>query len=229
MIGLFMLSLLGSILLWQGTFAIPNATAIPIGNGSCIAWPDFWDVSFPIRVDLSGEIWIVVDQADDPDANGLYVKPRNFSEPDFDFRDWVVSSNQVSTDLAKINLVVDFRSTRHTLRRPLNIFRCFDGTLHLNPMSPTYEVSVSRNTGIMTLDTGYKLEPYAHEVNGVRQNGTFLGALNHTTWGFNYVRPQVCGALDYYEARLQGLPPDHNSERSSTAAPEFFGFLKLKP
>lgn len=55
---------------------------------------------------------------------------------------------------------------------------------------------------------------YAHELNGVRQDGVFLGIANVTTWAFRRV-----ANLGYYEVRLFGLGANLKDG-------EFKGFLK---
>jgi hypothetical protein len=59
-------------------------------------------------------------------------------------------------------------------------------------------------------------ETYAHEIGGVRQNGTFLGSGNVTTWGFRrpsegdsagywFVRLLVPGWKDLYDGEFKGF------------------------
>jgi len=61
----------------------------------------------------------------------------------------------------------------------------------------------------------------------VRQPGVYLGTMNQTTWGFYYERPEECGALDFYQARLLDLPVDPDTEPKARTDPWFKGFLKV--
>ncbi|KAI3341414.1 hypothetical protein F4824DRAFT_496164 [Ustulina deusta] len=45
-------------------------------------------------------------------------------------------------------------------------------------------------------DPNYELGPYIHEIDGVRQPGVYIGAVNVTTWGFNYQNSSETG--EYY-------------------------------
>lgn len=76
---------------------------------------------------------------------------------------------------------------------------------------------------------GYRVEVYGHEIDGVRQDGVFLGALNRTTWGFRFVNGLANGACgrDYYEVKLLDLPVDPDTEPTAGSPPEFRGFIKV--
>jgi hypothetical protein len=86
----------------------------------------------------------------------------------------------------------------------------------------------------------HKLQMYYHEIDGVRQEGLYLGALGKTTWGFVYRRPKAedCPASgdapsDYFDVKLQGLPqmdyvePRVNYDRWGEYDPRFYGFLSV--
>ncbi|OTB11299.1 hypothetical protein K445DRAFT_26662 [Daldinia sp. EC12] len=66
---------------------------------------------------------------------------------------------------------------------------------------------------------------YSHIVDGVVQPGVFLGAVNVTTWGFNYQNNTEAG--EYYFVRLLGP----NSNNLATGKPlnpgEFTGYIKI--
>lgn len=54
---------------------------------------------------------------------------------------------------------------------------------------------------------GLRPETYAHEIQGVRQEGTFLGLENSTRWAFKFVLgPGGAGSeeLDRWDMRLLG-------------------------
>ncbi|CAI4218830.1 unnamed protein product [Parascedosporium putredinis] len=81
---------------------------------------------------------------------------------------------------------------------------------------------------VLQFAPGYDVEVYSHTVDGVEQPGKFIGALNQTTWGFAYVQPTECGKMPYYEAMLQGLPVDPDTEHKAAWPPEFFGFIRAQ-
>ncbi|KAI0142525.1 hypothetical protein F4776DRAFT_511207 [Hypoxylon sp. NC0597] len=74
-------------------------------------------------------------------------------------------------------------------------------------------------------DPNYHLETDSHAVEGVTQPGVFLGAVNVTTWGFNYQNFTETG--EYYFLRLLGP----NSQNRATGKPlnpgEFTGYVKI--
>ncbi|KAI1417929.1 hypothetical protein F5Y13DRAFT_184442 [Hypoxylon sp. FL1857] len=69
-------------------------------------------------------------------------------------------------------------------------------------------------------------EPHSHVIEGVTQPGVFLGAVNVTTWGFNYQNFTETG--EYYFSRLLGP----NSQNRATGKPlnpgEFAGYIKVE-
>ncbi|KAJ8122985.1 hypothetical protein ONZ43_g955 [Nemania bipapillata] len=74
-------------------------------------------------------------------------------------------------------------------------------------------------------DPNYELEPYIHEIDGVRQPGVFIGAVNVTTWGFNYQNSSETG--EYYFLRLLG-PNSHNlATGEQLNEGEFTGYIKV--
>ncbi|KAI1341720.1 hypothetical protein F5Y15DRAFT_413649 [Xylariaceae sp. FL0016] len=74
-------------------------------------------------------------------------------------------------------------------------------------------------------DPNYIIEPYAHAIDGIQQPGVFIGALNVTTWGFNYENSTETG--EYYFLRLLG-PNSHNMATGEQLNPgEFTGFIKV--
>jgi hypothetical protein len=74
-------------------------------------------------------------------------------------------------------------------------------------------------------DPNYELEPYAHVVDGMRQPGVFIGAVNVTTWGFNYQNSTETG--EYYYLRLLG-PNSHNlATGEQLNEGEFTGFIRV--
>ena len=70
-------------------------------------------------------------------------------------------------------------------------------------------------------------ELYQHSIDGVVQDGEYLGLNGLTTWGFRY-QGFTCGAnatRDYYEVKLMGMPETEGDTAGYEV--EFKGFLKL--
>lgn len=208
-------ALLAGIFQITSVLAVPNVTVVPLGSTDCTAWPDWLPTP---DADTTGGLQLVIDQADDDGVDGLYSNPVNYTWP---------AGQDTPNGFNFTALTFDLRKS---LSFAKEYYRCFDGVLRqgygLNP--PAITVAKDQRNGFLTYsDGGYKVEPYAHYVNGTLQPGIFLGAMNLTTWGFNYVLPETCGQLDYYEARLQGLPLDPNTEPHAANGPQFFGFIQV--
>ncbi|KAI0193614.1 hypothetical protein EV127DRAFT_505745 [Xylaria flabelliformis] len=74
-------------------------------------------------------------------------------------------------------------------------------------------------------DPNYKLEPYMYEIEGVRQSGVFIGAVNVTTWGFNYQNSSETG--EYYYQRLLGPKNRNLATGEQLNEGEFTGYIKV--
>jgi hypothetical protein len=72
-----------------------------------------------------------------------------------------------------------------------------------------------------------KVEAYAHETGGVRQDGVFIGSGNVTTWGFRHQPASECES-DYYEMRLLGRDGADPTTGEPLRDGEFKGFLKVE-
>jgi hypothetical protein len=188
--------------------AVPNVTVVPLGPGSCVYWPN-WQGSGGDRIDISGGLRILVDQSDDDGVNGLTLEQKTFN--------WTYGPVRA--------LVADLRKSSRLGAK--SWFRCVNGALEY-PQGDKFNVGKDQRNGFLRIGEGYTPEVYAHEVNGVRQPGVFLGVKNQTKWGFNYRGPEACGELDYYEVKLQDLPLDPAVEPRAGYNPEFFGFLKVE-
>lgn len=202
--------------------AVPNVTVVPLNSKGCSAWPGY--IRTP-DADATGYLRFEVASADDPAIDGLLGTSHT--------QNWPIPSNYSNTVQT---LVVDVRkSTR--IAKP--VFRCLDGELHMNsPTNPAITVSKDNRGAWMMLGEyadgpGYKLDVYAHEIDGVRQPGVFLGAEGRTTWGFNWERPSTedCtngnAGLDWYTARVQGLEYDPSVPSRAWRDAEFEGFLRV--
>ncbi|KAM7198218.1 hypothetical protein V8F20_006245 [Naviculisporaceae sp. PSN 640] len=202
--------------------AVPNVTVIPLGSKDCSSYPGL--IRTP-AADITGYLRFEVTNSDDPAIDGLLATTK--------IQRWPTFQNLSAT---VTTLVMDVRkSTR--LAKP--VFRCFNGALEIvGDGDPKITVSKDWRGAQMMLGDyqggpGYKLEPYAHEIDGVRQEGVFVGANGKTTWGFGWERPsqEDCvngnSGLDWYSARLQGLEYDPSVESRAWGPVEFEGFIKV--
>ncbi|KAM7215158.1 hypothetical protein V8F06_009476 [Rhypophila decipiens] len=197
--------------------AVPNVTVIPLGSKDCSSWPA--QIRSP-GADISRYLRIEITSPEDVGLTGLLSTSST--------QNWPTVGNLSNTED-----YVSFDVRRSTyFAKP--VFRCSNGTLHMN--SPDFEpISVSRDyrgawmmLGEFADGPGYKLEPYAHELDGVRQEGVFLGAKGKTTWGFAYERAEVCGGLpDWYTARLMGLEIDPTVNDRAWGEIQSKGFLRV--
>lgn len=195
----------------SAVLAVPNVTVVPLRTDDCVDWPNW----LPVRgSDITGGFDIQVDQCDDEGLEGLLTTTIAFN--------WTDAGGDSGE-----RLVIDLRKSRRFAR---SYYRCWNGTVGYGPnLDSTITIAKDPRNAFLTAKNaieGYKLEPYAHEINGTRQPGVFLGTMNRTTWGFAYVQPTECGQKDYYQAMLQGLPVDPDTEPRAANDPEFFGFLK---
>ncbi|KAK3387997.1 hypothetical protein B0H63DRAFT_471320 [Podospora didyma] len=197
------ISLVALLAQFAPTLAVPNVTVVPLGSTNCASWPGSRG---------GAPFYIKVDQSEDSGIDGLFTSTRDFNYTGFSGTNVIIDLRK-STRFAKVYYscsgagIVKYLFQSNT---PITVAKDFRNAY------PTFG------------SAGYKLEPYAHEIDGVRQPGVFLGARNLTTWGFNYVRETTCGQIDYYSAKLQGLPIDPDTETRATYDPEFFGFLKAE-
>jgi hypothetical protein len=156
-------------------------------------------------------------QTDDPAFDGLFLSARN------------VTYGRKNTT----SLVVDPRSRFKDVAK--HSYYCHEGNLRLSSeWRSSKAVGVRKDVGVMAIDDIYdrakhRLEPYSHEVDGAKQDGIFVGTQGQTTWGFSWIRPEKCGELDYFEAKLQGLPMDRGTEATAQRQPRFYGFIKVTP
>jgi hypothetical protein len=183
--------------------AAPNVTVVPLST-TCYDWPNWQNVR---GKDITGAFTFRSDQTGDEGSNGLRVRTR-------EYRDGSNATHSI--------LVVDVRKSG--LISPSISAYCDNGTVLFGyyGMGEKPPIVIDSSGAMKPEGTGLKLEPYAHEVNGVRQPGVFLGTRNQTTWGFDYIRPADCGALDFYYIWLQGLSSGGGRE------PMLLGFIKAE-
>lgn len=194
--------------------AVPNVTPIPLGSTTCAHWP-FW---IPTEsADTTGSLMFSVSSADDAAINNLPAQP--FSLP------WGSSTRNL--------LGITLLASRSFAKA---YYRCRNGRpiVLSNPDEPIAIAKDSNNAHLLIAAndaTAYKPEIYSHEIEGVKQDGVFLGALNQTTWGFHY-HEATCGRdgkvnSAFYEVKLLGLPVDPENEPTAGYPPQFEGFLKV--
>jgi hypothetical protein len=177
-----------------------NVTVVPLST-SCYDWPNWQNVR---GQDITGAFTFVSDQTGDEGSDNLRVRSREYADANNEKHQVLV------VDVRKSGLI----SSRITAY-------CVDGIVRFGRGLDEAPIVID-NTGVMQPEgTGFKLEPYAHEINGVRQPGVFLGTKNLTTWGYDYIRPADC-SLDFYFIWLEGVIPDESNGRS----PMLRGFIK---
>ncbi|CAK7199653.1 hypothetical protein SEUCBS139899_002336 [Sporothrix eucalyptigena] len=227
------LSALVGTLFFTAALAVPNVTVVPLQTGDCFSWPGH--LPSGDRIDMSSYLQLVIDQSDDPAVNGLFATEVAYNWPGG--RDTPDGFNFTA-------LAFDLRTSRLFARVA---FRCFSGVLYMATTAngtdmPSLSVYKDKRNGFMiesrpelgngTAGTpwlGYPVEPYQHvdPVTNKTLPGVYLGALNKTTWGFNFNDDGPCGTPFVYEARLQGLPLDPNIDARATYDPWFYGFIKV--
>ncbi|KAE8444079.1 hypothetical protein EG329_000861 [Mollisiaceae sp. DMI_Dod_QoI] len=180
--------------------ALPNVTAIRIGDG-CSAYPTY--LPDPSN-NFTGCFVLHPDQADNSSINGLHTGPQGTS--------LVVYSDPMAAS---------------------ELFGCTNGTIFDYFIAPSAATQWSFLTNpqdqeLISSSQGIRPETYAHEVDGVRQDGVFLGSANSTTWAFRLVLGAGgIGGRDFYQVRL--LEPKNADPVMGIALRdgEFKGFLKV--
>jgi hypothetical protein len=175
--------------------AFPNVKPILIGHGNCSAYPN----SFRGAGDNADAFIFVPDQADNSSINGLKTR--------------ITGINLVAYDNTTAN--ADLAST---------IFCCDRGGTVLDGfgMQSLLVANNSTDEELGYLGQGGKPETYAHEIDGVRQDGVFLGMGNITTWAFRR-------GAGYWQIRLLGSPGNGDSKGGSLNVGESRAFLKILP
>jgi hypothetical protein len=157
-----------------------------------------------VRYSGAGPFRLVIAQADDDAINGLPATTYTYSNAD----------NSKTTVI-----VFNLRKSR-SFAQPL--YWCKDGNLvNWGGSVPAETILISptpKDGGELTYQKdGISLTTYQHQINGQVQGQIFYGALNSTTWAFQYHKPNDCG-LDFYFARL--LKPGEQANGGEVA-----GFL----
>jgi hypothetical protein len=184
--------------------ALNNITPkLLIPHGDCRHWP-------------AGRSMLIVDSAEDQAINGLPAQPYD-----------IIFPSKVLPLLS-----IDLRASRRIAKAT---FGCDAGQAVL-ASEPNKKIAIcqDRENGHVLIDAPDEKvlvpELYSHVVDGVEQEGIYLGVKGQTTWGFRYT-PASCytnatvSTRDYYEVKLLGLP---ESKYDTTGYEvEFRGFLRV--
>ncbi|KAF2197938.1 hypothetical protein GQ43DRAFT_184315 [Delitschia confertaspora ATCC 74209] len=188
---------------------LPAITPIPLPSDSCQSYPGY----IPSPPGFAPSLQFIVTSAEDPGAEGLYASSHVFN---------------YQSGWSDEHLIMDLRKSRAFAKEA---YRCHGGNVSTTYRQDGKSLSISRdnrNAYLTFNGGGWPLELYAHEEDGKRVEGVFLGSANQTTWGFYYERPtEDCQTLDYYQVKLLGLPLDESADMRAAADPEFRGFLRV--
>jgi len=187
--------LFGILLLLSRVSAVPNVTVTQIFSGNCGGYPS----SYSTGGTHADAFNFVPDQADAGSLNGLKTGVKD--------GDFVVYRYDGYED----------NSTYSTLAS--DIFCCDVGGHVLNGLGDK-KLLLSTDVKVQGLgfySDGFQPETYEHYLDGVKQDGVFLGLGNVTTWSFRRLLQDT-----YWKARLMGP----GSQRVDDDYIEFRGFLK---
>lgn len=156
-------------------------------------------VSFPASnySDSLGGFFFIPDQADNSTIDGLHTS---------------VDPNDESI----ITIAANVQEAKE-------LFGCTDGLVHeLHNASP--DLYISPDDGQLAFsDAGLAPETYEHQVDGVAQDGVFLGSGGVTAWAYTYVPGGGFHGFDEFTMRLL------ESQDGALNDGEFYGFLKIVP
>ncbi|PMD46797.1 hypothetical protein L207DRAFT_524149 [Hyaloscypha variabilis F] len=173
------------ILLLPFTAALPNITAIPLGLNTCSGYPS----SFPTN---------------GANADAFIFLPTLVDNP---------LLNNLPTYITSNTLVVALTNTTSP-----SVFCCDHGGAVLSALGDQ-TLLFPAGSRMMELEyltsgvEGVQPETYVHEIGGVRQEGTFLGRANVTTWAFGRladegswrVRLMGSGAEELQDGEVEGF------------------------
>ncbi|KAI0972986.1 hypothetical protein F4678DRAFT_34516 [Xylaria arbuscula] len=195
------------------TCAVPNVTVTPLTN-SCI-----WFTGYNNNTGIADPLNVVAD------STGKGIDGRGFVPK------YATAVGGGSWGFITIPLDASVNETKIPMRCGNNSLQA---QLNLGIGGIQWQTLVAAGTpaesvfgfGLPNLpDPNYELEPYLHEIDGVRQPGVFIGAVNVTTWGFNYQNNSETG--EYYFLRLLG-PNSHNLATGNQLNDgEFTGYIKV--
>ena len=204
--------------------ALPKVNVVPLatGRGDCNNWPN--RISSKAAF-LTGALALTI-RSDNADTDGLELRAFKFFNGSFRNGSIAWNMNQLVADMKRTN----------DSQRPA--FRCYNSRL-LNQYRNVDDLRVELNFypdprhATLSNNTGLKPTIYAHEIDGVRQPGVYLGWNNQTTWGLSRVHQKPDHEIRWVAASLQGVPSDINSidvpRAESWPKPEFYGFVEVIP
>jgi len=151
--------------------ALPNVTAIPLSPGTCTGFPS----GFPGASDSADSFLFVPTQVDNPAINNL---------PTYITGNTLVVALQ-NTTTADIFCCDHGGAVLSALGDKILLFPTQSPT-NMNQMMTLESMAyTSYATGVTGPESsGSKPLAYSHVLNGVKQNGVFLGRDNFTTWAF---------------------------------------------
>ena len=219
-------------------YAFPNVTAIP-SSGGCAAYP-----SYNPTTNTSGNFSVQLTNSENSTAEGLYGALIGF----------VMDSGSVSYTvsrawkLRKARLLINcapslpqfgFPDPRSPKERM--VLRCSNNTLEslFSVRAAVYEwrpwTFSDRSWKSLDFDRsdGLPVRVFNHYIDGVLQNGSYIGGFNSSTW---VIWPSIIGPgppflhqkpRPYFGARLLGL--DEPWTASSAFTDQFRAFLKIVP
>lgn len=172
--------------------AIPSVIPVQVGAGTCQYFPNYYPSP---ESDTTGGFWFHPDQADNSTVDGLYTSVEASNENVID-----ITTN---AQLAKI------------------LYGCSDGLVHDYVGTSPPDVFISSTTGELGyLGAGLVPESYQHQIDGVTQDGVFLGSSGVTAWAYTFVPGGGLVGEDVFTLRLL------ESQDGALNDGEFYGFLK---
>ncbi|KAI2617269.1 hypothetical protein GGS26DRAFT_596439 [Hypomontagnella submonticulosa] len=191
-------------------FAAPNATAVLLGS-DCTAYPNYDNatgIAEPLRV--------VVDSTG-KELDGFKFIPKYAIAVGGGSWGFMVIPTAENTTAGVAD--VPFRCANGTLQAHLNIGMAGDRWQTLIAAGTPAESYV-----VNPLGAPY-LRCHSHILDGVAQEGAYLGAVNVTNWGFIYQNHTETG--EYYFLRLLGPNSNDPATGKQLFPGEFTGYIKV--
>ncbi|ORY56372.1 uncharacterized protein BCR38DRAFT_505283 [Pseudomassariella vexata] len=191
--------------------ALSNTTVLPL-PADCSSYPDYDNTT-----GIAGPWTIVADSTDKPidgfGADTVFAIAANGLS-------WGFFTVKTTKPLNQTSM----RCTNSTLQAHLP--RYPNGTIWKEVIAAGTPAEEAIGFGFPDLpDPTLTILPYAHIVDGVRQPDVFLGALNVTTWGYNYQNNTEGGEYYYMRLLTPGSESPSTGERLNEG--EFEGFIRV--
>ncbi|KAF2119782.1 hypothetical protein BDV96DRAFT_568203 [Lophiotrema nucula] len=214
-------SSIAACLLPAAALAVPNVTVTPLAS-DCSAYPNYNNATGE-----AGPFLVVADSTGGSfDGDGVSVE--TFTNNGKDRFGFITIPKVPTESMPNVSMICSFSTLHATLSNT---------TYNLEiAAEENWQASFSFNTSPGV--PGTPIEPYAHFVNGVQQDGVFLGAKNTTTWTYKFNWGGNAG--EYYLLRLLGVMPKgtvHVKRQDGGGRPpvtfppdgtDWTGFLKVK-